>query len=114
MSRPEDCDAFPIEHRLEQRAFMREQAIRRNEEAAQRLNELTDTAARQGQLGAPPEFACECGRSDCLERLEISVPEWRAVDRVQGCYVVAPGHVFPDIEDVIRRTERFQVVSKRP
>lgn len=55
---------------------------------------------------------CECGDSDCTERLEIPVSEYERVRGDSRHYVIASGHEIPDVETVIAQTERYAVVQK--
>ena len=54
---------------------------------------------------------CECSDADCLRVLELSGAEYRRV-REQGNFVIAPGHVTPEVEHVVESCEAYDVVRK--
>ena len=57
-------------------------------------------------------FVCECATTGCATRVQMSVKEYRIARERPNRFVVAPGHVFPDYERVVLRTERFTLVEK--
>jgi hypothetical protein len=56
---------------------------------------------------------CECGNGDCTERLEVPLSDYERVRGESVLYVVAKGHVFPDLERVEEETAEYDVVRKR-
>jgi hypothetical protein len=106
-----------MDSRLERRA--RNEALIR--EVNERIEQL-DRAADAADLGDEPvrfEFLCECGAEDnegvgCQERIEMTVVEYEEARRQSDRFALLPGHEREELEDVIRRTERFVVVDKKP
>ena len=58
------------------------------------------------------EFLCECSNVGCDLRLPLTLSAYEAVRQDPTHFVVAPGHELPEIESVIARTEKYQVVRK--
>jgi hypothetical protein len=58
------------------------------------------------------DFLCECGAADCRDGLRVTLGEYEAVRSSSRQFAVVPGHEIPDVEDVIRREDRFVVVRK--
>ncbi len=96
---------------------MSEERARRvglNEALFRQVNEqirsLTDT------FGGPDDgmitVICECGDADCTERLELRLADYERVRSEGDLYVVAKGHVFPDVETVVEAAEVYEVVRK--
>ena len=56
---------------------------------------------------------CECGDADCVERLEVRLSDYERVRADSLLYVVARGHVFPDMERVVESTDGHDVVQKQ-
>ena len=56
---------------------------------------------------------CECGNADCAERLEVRIADYERVRGESTLYIVAKGHVFPDLERVVEEADGFDVVQKR-
>ena len=59
-------------------------------------------------------FVCECGREDCSEAIQMTVPEYERVRSDSFWFVVVPGHEMEDVGDVVDRHERYLVVRKHP
>ena len=93
-------------------ATEREQRAARNQAIVREVNEQLE---KLGDGNAPQsfkKFACECADRECIEPVELTVDEYESV-RAQGAtFVVAPGHVYPDVECVTFETSRFTVVEK--
>jgi hypothetical protein len=67
-----------------------------------------------GPAAPPHTWVCECTNASCLERIEISVEEYRRVRSSSARFLVAPGdeHVTAGAERVIEKQPRFWVVAK--
>jgi hypothetical protein len=59
-------------------------------------------------------YICECARPTCIEPVELTAEEYDEVRRHTRRFIVAPSneHVFPEVEQVVHRTDRFYVVEK--
>jgi hypothetical protein len=55
---------------------------------------------------------CECGNSDCTDRLELDVSAYERVRSNSRLYVIAKGHEIPDVEEVVEPAEGYDVVKK--
>jgi hypothetical protein len=89
----------------------REERLARNEaffrDLNEQLEELTPDSA--------PELVvlCECADEDCAQRLTLDDGDYDRIRADPACFVVAHGHADLGIEEVVRRTDRFEVVRKR-
>ena len=63
---------------------------------------------------APIEFLCECASMECTTRLVIEPEQWHEAHERDACFVVSPGHVYGDVERVVQRKERYEIVEKFP
>ena len=61
------------------------------------------------QHGYP--FLCECADPDCDKRLALSESEYEHVRSQGRWFLVAPGHVSPEIEEVVDAHCQFEVVE---
>jgi hypothetical protein len=105
-----------MDSRLEQQA--------RNEALVREVNERiekVDQAAQEADHGAEElrfEFLCECGggRDDvaCDAHIVMTLEEYERVRSQDDRFAVAPGHENEALEDVVRRTDRFVIVDKKP
>ena len=82
-------------------------------EVNERVVEIAGSFAGEPQ-GTLLDFVCECGEADCTERIRLDRDEYEFVRAEATRFVVVPGHVLPEIERVVFRTDRFTVVEKRP
>jgi hypothetical protein len=58
------------------------------------------------------EFMCECADPACAERVEASLEQYENVREDGATFLLAPGHEDPQIERVVERHRRFNVVEK--
>jgi hypothetical protein len=82
-----------------------------NEEVFRAVNEEV-REAHAGDDGRTA-FLCECADKGCAERVLLTDDEYRYVRADPHRFVVAPGHVLPELEDVVDRRDGFDVVEKR-
>jgi hypothetical protein len=78
-------------------------------EVNERLEGLAETFRWVSEMSS---FTCECADLGCTSPLELTLEEYEAVRGDGNSFVVLPGHVYYDVERVVRETERFVVVSK--
>jgi hypothetical protein len=57
-------------------------------------------------------WVCECDDTGCTTYVSATVEEYQAVRANPRTFLVAPGHVDPFVEHVVRGNERFTVVEK--
>ena len=55
---------------------------------------------------------CECGNTECTERLDLRVDEYERIRRDARHYVIAKGHEIRSVEQVIEQAEGYDVVEK--
>ena len=89
----------------------REERLARNEaffrELNERLEEITPESASELVV------VCECADEDCAQRLTLRPEEYEEIRGHDTHFVVAHGHADRAAEEVVRRTDRFEVVAKR-
>jgi hypothetical protein len=91
----------------------REERLARNEILFRDINEQVGLVATpQGADQHVYEFFCECSNLDCTLRLRMTLEFYESVRADPTLFVVAPGHDLPEIEEVVRRTDEYQVVKK--
>ena len=92
-----------------QRRLGHNQALFR--EVNERLEELAQTFQ---DTGGEQSFLCECAKSDCTEHVPIDVTRYERLRQNPTHFAVAPddGHVFPEGERVIERTDGYWIVEK--
>jgi 5-bromo-4-chloroindolyl phosphate hydrolysis protein len=96
----------PTERDLDE---LREKRLAANEVFFRELNEKLE---RQTDDSDTLIVVCECADEDCAQRLKLSRREYEAARSEPVLFVVAHGHVEPEIEQVISRTERYELVRK--
>jgi hypothetical protein len=88
------------------RVGLNEAIFRQVNEQIRDLNR--DFGVKQGTLAV----ICECGHSDCTERLELSVQEYERIRGDARHYLIAKGHEIPSVETVVEQNESYDVVQK--
>ena len=85
-------------------------------EANERIERFAAEAAAQGWPGQSLDatFFCACGRRDCRATVTLSLGEYDAVHRQPHRYVVAKGHLNPEIERLVEQFDAYDVVEKLP
>jgi hypothetical protein len=84
----------------------------KNESAFREVNEAIERLQEGSPLPLPPTFICECSHTDCRDVVEATLDEYSQVRAVATHFLLAHGHIDPEIERVVRTTERFDVVEK--
>jgi hypothetical protein len=84
---------------------VREERLARNEAFFRELNERLEAVTPDSAQGLV--VVCECADVDCAQRLVLHPGEYEAIRAHETHFV------DPRIEDVVRRTDRFEVVAKR-
>jgi hypothetical protein len=89
--------------------------IAQNEVLFRTLNERIDNLNER--FGTSPdvvEIVCECGRGDCVERIELDPGAYRRLREEPFCFAVVRGHEYPSSEAVVGEADGYVIVEKRP
>jgi hypothetical protein len=90
----------------EERQAMNEALFREmNERASEQVEAMSDAS--------PIEVYCECADLDCIDRLTLTVDEYRLARSDPAQFVLDLGHEVLDVEEVVFSTDRFEIVRKR-
>jgi hypothetical protein len=88
----------------------REQRVALNEALCRRLNERKAEWMESGLSTAG--FRCECVTLHCGSRIPLSPKGWNEA-RSENRFVVAPGHIAPEVEAVVKEYPEFWLVEKQ-
>jgi hypothetical protein len=58
-------------------------------------------------------IVCECADIHCLERILISKSTYEAVRAEPTQFIVKPGHVVADVEEIVSQGDNFEIIRKR-
>ena len=75
------------------------------------VNERIAESAQRFEAEAT-QFVCECADPNCTHRLEVTLDEYEHVRADGATFMLAPGHEDDDIERVLEKRGRFNVVEK--
>ena len=92
---------------------MTEQDRRRgqNEALFRSLNEQIERLELDN--GSPyVDFICECSSTRCMEVIHATREEYEQIRTTSTEFMVVVGHEAPDIEEIVGRHGRFNVVEK--
>ncbi len=89
-----------------------DERLAKNESLFRTVNE--NIAAIAGSLGGETayEFVCECSTASCLERIVLTLREYEQVRADGAHFLMVPGHVDLELEQVIAEHESYVVVEK--
>lgn len=57
-------------------------------------------------------IACECANVECVQQLEIDPLEYLSIRSEPRHFAVRSGHVYPEVERVVRERGSYVVVEK--
>jgi hypothetical protein len=60
------------------------------------------------------DLMCECGRADCVAKVEMSRSEYEQLRADPTLFAVVRGHEIADVERVVEAREGYDVVQKHP
>jgi hypothetical protein len=86
--------------------------VGRHQSLFREVNERIDELAEAFELRDEVPILCECGTTDCNERIVLTQAEYGDLRRSPTHFAVLPGHEIPTVERVVERNERFIVVEK--
>jgi hypothetical protein len=98
----------------------RKKRMERNEAVFRTLNErarsVTQELTLEGVATEPElsEYVCECADADCGARVLVRPYDYELARADPARFLVAPGHVVPDIERVILELDGALIVEKHP
>jgi len=88
------------------------------------MNERIEQLHRVAEAGLEGEhllfeFVCECGAGErgdagCEEQIAMTVAEYEEVRHQDDRFALLPGHETEELETVVRRTDRYVMVDKKP
>jgi len=91
----------------------REIRAARNQALFRTLNENLRTLSEAfATVAGTFTIACECADRSCIEMVELQPDEYLTVRAQPRLFAVLPGHVYPDVEVVVRESDRYVVVEK--
>ena len=92
----------------------RDRRIGLNEAVFREVNErIEDLAERFNIQDQPLDLICECADENCTERISMTHPEYEELRSDSRQFAVYPGHEYGEVEDVVARRERYDIVRKR-
>jgi 5-bromo-4-chloroindolyl phosphate hydrolysis protein len=91
----------------------REVRAARNQAMFRALNEqIREVNEAFASLTERFTIACECADTRCIQTLDIQPEEYVAVRAEPRHFAVLHGHLYLDVEDVIREADGYVVVEK--
>ena len=92
----------------ELRAAKNQTLFREINERVKDLNEAFSALTESG------DWVCECANETCIERISLTLEEYETVRSEGASFFVAPSddHVWPEVERITERAERYWVVEK--
>ena len=92
----------------------RERQVAENEVRFRDLNERLRerSGSWEGREGVM-SLVCECGDEDCTTPIRLTPAEYESVRAEETQFAIVPGHVRPELEDVVSEHDGWTIVRKR-
>ena len=90
-----------------------EERLAKNEAFFRQVNERINEAAQGVQGEHTFDFLCECSDPACTARITLSKDEYESVREKGTRFVLAAGHIAPEIEHVVEREDNHVIVEKQ-
>ena len=85
-----------------------------NEVLYRAVNErIEDLNTAFGMVTESMSVVCECGDIKCAEQIQVDLPTYERIRAEPTLFFIRPGHEYPEVEDVVERTDGYEVVRKR-
>ena len=94
---------------------LRQKRLGLNEAVFREVNERIRGLANLFKWGEPEplDLVCECRNATCMQHIEMTRDEYKAVRAVDTHFALYPGHADPEIEQVISSHKGYEVVAKQ-
>lgn len=91
----------------------REERIGLNEAVFRQVNERIEDMAETFQPSAGTlDLICECGDPECVQPITMTPAEYERLRSNAHHFAVYPGHEIEDVESIVERHERYEIVAK--
>ena len=92
----------------------REERVAKNEAMHRAVNrEIEQVAEDFGERSADTiDVLCECGQPGCTSLLSLTIGDYDRVHGQRDRFIVAQGHLDPELERVVEEADEFLVVDK--
>jgi hypothetical protein len=84
-----------------------------NEGTMREVNEGIERGRWPGERETPIAFRCECAKLGCNELIDVPLAEYERVRSNPRWFLLAPGHLTPEAEDVVETAPGYEIVEKR-
>ena len=91
----------------------RERRIGMNEALFREVNERLEELAQSFAHPETLDLICECGNPSSASRIEMDRKEYEQVRSDSATFAIVKGHEIPDVEEIVERRKRYDVVRKR-
>lgn len=92
----------------------REARVGNNERLFREVNERISRIQEDFGQTQAFEIVCECGTKDCLDRITITHDAYKSLRANPLTFAIVPGHEAEDIENILERTDAYNIVEKKP
>lgn len=87
--------------------------LAKNEAFFRQVNERINEVAARAEGDHSYDFLCECADPGCTERITMTRDQYEEVRQSSTRFVLALGHVAPEIEHVVERQGDHVVIEKK-
>jgi hypothetical protein len=84
----------------------------RNQSLFREVNERVQQLKRDVHRWSEIDFVCECADEACMAPISMPVSEYEEVRRHAERFFVRPQHLYPEVEVVLAKNDRYWTVEK--
>lgn len=88
------------------------QRVGLNEAVFREVNERLQSFATAPGTELLLDLVCECGDRTCGERIRVARGDYENARADGRKFLVAPGHVFPEVEVILQRNDGWDLIEK--
>ena len=77
-----------------------------------RLRDMNERVGKEIADDDAHEFMCECAEVRCMQTIRLTKEAYERVRGVSNRFLVAPGHIRPEVERVVETNDHFTIVEK--
>lgn len=92
----------------------RQARLVKNEALFREVNEQIDALNEAGPQADSIPVLCECASAACTESIQVDRQSYEAVRAHPERFLLKPGHVVLEVEDVVEKHPDWWVVAKKP
>jgi hypothetical protein len=89
----------------------RESRYAKNQALYRSVNDRIATLTGNWWAGQRLLIICECANTGCAKQIDVSLADYERVRELPDWFLIKPGHVVPEVEQVIEQHEGYDIIK---